>query len=420
MPANGSDAFAGYGYASLRNYIYWSTMIGVFCGFLRVQVPISIRLFDGIMLTNLVLMFLLVNFARIPAWIVCLIGCLALSGGIGIANGTDTMTQVSKEFLGISISVVYFYYFFKMIGNDFERAFLTYVRIAFWFAVIAFPLWIGSCIHLREYDRLKGLTAEPAAFCFIVLPAYYWCATSYLGSRKNGKEVAVFTVAFILSGSSMGFLGVAFGVVLLLSGRMKHFVAVPVVVGGLLGLAYWGSADFRLRADDTVVAALTQDVSGANLSTYALISNVFITQQVLKESPVFGNGLGSHPISHARFIGDIPGVERFIETGAADTNATEADSLALRSLSELGMLGFSGILIFMFYFHVGGTGPYAAISNAILACFLMKLIRDGSYFSAEQFFFVFIYMSSHRKHKLAIQSQQVLGRGFARPVLNVH
>ena len=48
---------------------------------------------------------------------------LAASGDIGIANGTDTISQVAKELLGISVSVVYFYYFFRMIGNDFERAF---------------------------------------------------------------------------------------------------------------------------------------------------------------------------------------------------------------------------------------------------------------------------------------------------------
>ena len=92
------------------------------------------------MLTNLVLMFLLVNFARIPASILCLVLYLAASGGIGIANGTDTISQVAKELLGISVSVVYFYYFFRMIGSKFEQAFLTYANIAFWFTVIAFPI----------------------------------------------------------------------------------------------------------------------------------------------------------------------------------------------------------------------------------------------------------------------------------------
>ena len=87
------------------------------------------------------------------------------------------------------------------------------------------------------------------------------------------KRSAVLTIAIILSASSLGYLGIAFGTVLLLSGRIKHFVAVPVVVGGLLILAYIASPFFRSRVDDMVVAISSQDVTGSNSSTYALISN---------------------------------------------------------------------------------------------------------------------------------------------------
>jgi hypothetical protein len=390
-------------YTSVHNYIYWSTLIGVFSGMLRVQIPFYLLLFYLIMLINFLLMPLIVNFARIAAWIPCFILYLAASGGIGIVFGTDTIAQVAKEFLGISVSVVYFYYFFKMIEDDVERAFSTYARIAFWFTIVAFPIWAGSCIYFHRFERLRGLTEEPTAFCILVLPAYYWYSYQYFTSRRFGTRVAVFTLAIILSESSNGYLAVAFGAVLLLSRRMKHLVFVPVVVGGLLGLAYSASADFRLRADDTLLALFTQDVSQSNYSTYALMSNLFVTQQVLKESPVIGNGLGSHVSSHQRFIGDVPGVERFL-TDSADLNATEAASLALRTLSELGILGFSGVLIFLFYFYVGGNGPRAALSNALLVCFSLKVLRDGNYFGPEQFFFIFIYMLNHRQHKLEVRS----------------
>ena len=247
------------------------------------------------------------------------------------------------------------------------------------------------------------MTAEPGAFCEIVLPAYYWYAYSYFSSRKEGGKVVIFTLAIALSDSTLGYLGVALVAMLLLSGRVKYILAVPIVVGGLLALAYTFSPDFRLRADDTLLAAFTQDVSRANLSTYASFSNLFVTEQVLKESPVV-KGLGSHPISHARFIADVPGIETFAGTPAEDLNATEAASLALRSLSELGIAGFSAVLIFIFYFRVGGAGTRAAISNAILVNFVFKLVRDGNYFPPEQFFFVFIYMLNHRQYKLETRS----------------
>jgi hypothetical protein len=399
-----SYAPAKAGNVSLRNYLYYSTLIGVFSAILTFNIGVGIRLFDLIMVVNLFLMFLLLNFTRIPAWIPCFLLYLAVSGGIGIANGTDSISQVAKEFLGISVSLLYYYFFFKLIGNDFERAFFTYARIAYWFAIIGILLWAFLGIAAGHYERLHSLASEPAAFCELVLPAYYWYAYLYFTSRKYAFEVIVFSLAIVLSGSSLGFLSGAFGAVLLLSGRKKHFFVIPIAVAGLLGLAYAVSSDFRLRVDDTLLAAATEDVTSANDSTYALISNVFVTQQVLIESPLLGNGLGSHPISHERFISDVPGVDSFIERGAADLNANEAASLTLRVLSELGILGFLGLLTFLFYFHVSGRGPRAAISNAILVCYFLKLIRGGLYFQPEQFFFAFIYILNHRKFKCEVRT----------------
>jgi hypothetical protein len=291
-----------------------------------------------------------------------------------------------------------------MIDNDFERAFNTYATIAFWFAVIALALWAFTCLYVQEFVRLLGLTREPTDFCILVLPAYYWYTYQYLTSRLYGTRVAVFSLAFVLANSTNGFVSVIFGAILLLSGRgrLKYLLAIPVVIGGIIGLAYTYSPEVRLRVDDTLHAAVTQDVNGSNLSTFALISNVFVTRQVLKESPLIGNGLGSHPISHDRFLADIPGVGRFVAFGTGGLNAPEAASLALRTLSELGILGFLGVLIFLFYFHVGGAGLRAVISNAILVVFFLKLIRDGNYFRPEQFFFIFIYMLNYRQHKLEV------------------
>ena len=390
------------GYDSIRNYIYWSTLLGLFSGMVRIRVSVFISLYDLIMLTNLVLMFLFKNVVRIPWRMICFMLFLAVSAVIGIAHGTDTMALAIKELLGISVSVLYAYCFFRMIRNDFERAFSKYADLAFWFTVIAFPLWVGSCIYAQDYERLRGLTAEPTAFCILILPAYYWYAYRYFTLRVDGMRVVTFTVALILSNSTNGLASAMLGVILLLAGfgRMKYLLAIPVVLGGLFALAYYTSPGFQLRISDTLRAIASRNVNGSNLSTFALISNVFVTEQVLKESPVIGNGLGSHPVSHDRYLANIPGVAPFVSIGAAGLNAPEAASLGLRSLSELGILGFAGILTFVFYFRVGGTGPRAAMSNAMLVVFFLKIIRDGGYFAPEQFFFVFIYILNHRQYMI--------------------
>jgi hypothetical protein len=398
---------------SLRNFIYYSTLLGVFSAVFVVRIPFAFRLFDAIMLLNLPLMFLLVDFALLPVWILCFILYLALSGTVGILFGTDTLPLVAKEFLGISVSLLYFYYFFKMIGMDYWRAFQTYLKIAYWFAILAFPLWIGSCVAAHGFERLKGLTQEPEWFCTLVLPAYYWSAYMYLTERKEGLKVAVFTLAIALSGSSMGYLCVAFGALLLGARRGGLFVVLPLVASAVLGLAYVSLDNVRTRVDDTFLALSNQDVSGTNLSTYALISNLFVTEKVLHESPLLGNGLGSHPVSHERFFADIPGVQFFVESGLADYNAPDASSMTLRVLSELGLVGFFGMLVFLIHFHVGGKGPDAAISNALLVCFFLKLVRFGLYFPPELLLFVFIYMLNHRA------SKRLVSQGRLRPSPNI-
>ncbi len=334
---------------------------------------------------------------------------LTLSLVIGVARGTDALPWCYLQYRGTVISLLYYYYFFRLIHFDSDRAFYTYAKFAFWFAVIALPLWAGTCIAAGMYVRLKGLATEPAQFCVLVLPAYYWYADRFLTSRKNAVEVAVLSLAVALSMSSLGYLSVAFGIVLLLSERRRALLVAPFIACALLGLTYATSPYFRLRADKTLIAAYTgdlsttlgesgtQDITGSSLSAYSLISNALVTADVLRESPLFGNGLGSHPVSHARFLAYLGVPDFFSENHIQNLNQAEAGSLTLRVLSEFGLIGFLGVLVFVFHFHVGGRGARAAISNGILTCFFLKLIRSGEYYQPEQFFFIFIYILNYWK-----------------------
>jgi hypothetical protein len=79
-------------------------------------------------------------------------------------------------------------------------------------------------------------------------------------------------------------------------------------------------------------------------------------------------------------------------------NAEDGASFAFRVLSELGLVGIAGVLIFLVYFHVR-DGVYGAISNGVLVYFFFKLLRNGLYFEPEQFFFVFVYILNYRQFK---------------------
>jgi len=174
-------------------------------------------------------------------------------------------------------------------------------------------------------------------------------------------------------------------------------------IGGLAVVAVTGasiyatSADFRIRFDDTVRAAVEGTVQNANLSTFALISNAFVTSQVISEHPIAGNGLGSHLLSHNVYIGDVPGVAAFEKMdfrGQAtmeQLNAADANSLLLRLLSETGLAGLLAVGLFIAHYRAPRGGERAAINSAILVYFFAKLLRAGHYFPPEEFFFVFAY-----------------------------
>jgi hypothetical protein len=382
--------------ASLRKYLYYSTILYVFSLLLMSHFGLSIRLLE----LNLILICLVVKVTRISRWIFWFVLYLAVSCGIGIAHGTDSFSWCILEYRAIVINVIYYFYFFRMIGNDSDRAFVAYAKVAYWFAVIGLFVWAGACILGRDFERLRGLATEPAQFCSLVLPAYYWYAHQFITLRKHAFKVITFTITVVLTASSVGYISAAFGIVLLLlSKRRKYVLIAPAIVCVLLGLAYSLSSEVQKRVNDTLLVAATGDLTGANLSTYAIISNAMVTQQVLEESPLIGNGLGSHPMSHARFLADIPGVESFIGMNLDATNALEANSLTLRVLSELGILGLLGVCAFLVHFFVGGNSPRAAISKAILVCFFLKLLRSGEYYQPEQFFFIFIYILNYRKFK---------------------
>ena len=219
-----------------RKYIYFSTILGVFSGAAVYRAGVDILLFYFIVLSNLVLMSLELDLSNIPMWVVGICSYLFASGTIGTLNGTDSVTQFLKEFVGITISILYFYYSFKLQDNQVDRIFRSYARAAYWVCILGLAIWGISCVAIGEFVRLTSITTEPAHFCTLVLPAYYWYAYCYISKRKHRIEVAVFTVAIILSTSSLGYLSVAFGMVLSGSRRKKLILFALLIVGGFLAL----------------------------------------------------------------------------------------------------------------------------------------------------------------------------------------
>ena len=387
---------------SLRRYLHFSTLLGVFSGALSIYVGSTVFFFYFVMLFNLLLIWAFLGSVVLPKWLGSFLLYLAAGGAIGVFRGTDTIYLVVKQLGAISLSALYFANFFELEGNTVDRAWLTYCRMAYWSSVLALSLWPMECLIEHELVRLHGIATEPAAFCLLALPAWYWFAHSWKTSGRYRKEVAVITIAMGCSISSLGYLGMAIGLLFLLTSKRNVLsIFAPIVILCLLAGVYYLSENVRIRASDTVTSLATNDLSGANLSTYAILSNMFVTERVLALHPFLGNGLGSHVLSNERYISEAPGVEELVNSTSWDAGANthDAASLTLRSLSELGLVGFLGILWFIQHFRVGGFGYRAAISSGILLVFFEKMLRGGGYSNPEQFFFIFVYFLNSRQFR---------------------
>lgn len=384
----------------LTNWIYYSTIAGVFSGILMLmEQPVHFRVFDVLMLFNLPIILFLLKSRRMSWWPLLLFLFCTGSGAIGILTGTDTVPLVAKEVVGLTISAFYAYYFFRFINYDYLRAFDTYALFAVWFGAIGLPFWIVRCYTYHELLRFAGIALEPSQIGVLLLPAFYWYAYKMFTARQCIVRCIFLLLLLILSGSSLAFISLILGGFFLLASRMKHLIIAPIVGLCVASAVYSHSEKFRTRVDDTLYSIVNQDVADVNISTYAVMSNLFITRQVLARSPLIGFGIGSHLVSHERFLASVPGIRVWLGSGVEDFNAANGASYLVRCLSEFGYVGLFGSLFFLYYFYVPGGGRYSAVSNAILICFILKLLRDGAYFPPEQFFFILIYVLNYHASK---------------------
>jgi len=148
------------------------------------------------------------------------------------------------------------------------------------------------------------------------------------------------------------FIVVAVALIILpkkISARMIFRVgsASAIILVSLLAITYTTEGSFLSKL---TTVALVFDSSGVDtsdngqLSALAVASNITVALKSLEASPLFGGGLGSHPLSYAVFapwyVGDMSSLDGL--------NADDAASLLFRLISEVGIVGTS-----LFLFALG-------------------------------------------------------------------
>ncbi len=380
----------------MRHYLYYSSILAIFTEAFVTRYIIDIKLFYFIVFVNLIILVLYRSFLNRK--LIFFYAFLLFSGAVSIVLKTNLLPLFLGQLFGILIISFYYFNFFVLFEDRLLKIFRDYTLCCFYVALIGIAIFIFNLVQ-GSIEPLRSIMLEPAHYATIVLPGFYYA----LANKAFPRYVwIVILLSILLSGSSLGILGIALSALL----WMKRIDPVRLAGGSLIALillviGYMKYEPLRQRTDDTYKAFFKNNVSQVNLSTFFLASHFHVATQSLKRNPLLGSGLGSHELSHQKFVYDLSGVHDYLPF--LHINAKDAASLFLRVMSDFGLVG----LALLAYFIVSNYLPapdepdkvyFHLISKAILLYFFCKLLREGHYFSPEMYFFVFAFVFARRAY----------------------
>lgn len=401
---------------NLRKYLLHSTVLCAFSEAFLFRVGFDFKLFYILVLVNYLLMFL--NYRmKFSKRINIILFLIFIIGFLTVFLFGNQIGRVFSQVIGIAIIANFFYAFFKLNLDTPINIFKLYCRysyivsligILFFFLYLFHVDVIGLMIKYLPFGypgttgtfRLQSIMLEPAHFAGVVLPAYFY----YLNNiKKRKKQFFVIFTALVLSFSSVAYLGMLVCFLILKSRNPLKKISLVAFGAAFATVVYFYSENVKLRVDDSFQTILSngRDLGDVNLSTYALFSNVYVAKRVFLDSPIIGHGIGSHPISHKKYVKQIDSGEVLERLDLVDINSEDANSLFLRIISELGLLGLISVCLFIYKYYTN-DGTY--VSQSILIYFLYKLLREGHYFSPEMYLFVMLYLFVNYKYKARSRS----------------
>jgi hypothetical protein len=338
-----------------------------------------------------------------------------------ILEGKDTYLLLFKQLLAIYLNAALCYMVLKLNGWEVRPLFQMYLR--FCVAVAAFGIlqeagyvlgirgiydlsWLipgyGVAVGEGSLLRIHSVMSEPSSFALVLTPAFFAAIISL--SRPalallSPRDSIIIMGAMALSFSSVGYIGVFIaGILLMINyGKIRWILIMLAIIPALGWLTYATSIEIRKRVDDSLnYLNGTGDLEKINLSSFAIFSNMHVAYRSFVENPLLGSGLGSHPISYGKHIGNIVDLEKT----KLLLNKEDANSLFLRLMSETGLLGLAMVFWFLFRFRLpmarDGTGGLWIMNNGIFVYIALRLIRFGHYFDIGFFIFFWIYYYTYK------------------------
>jgi O-antigen ligase len=338
-------------------------------------------------------------------------------GVFQIMMGNNEWFLFFKIFLGLLLSTIFYYYVIQYYEMNIERMFNLYLKWSYWTAVIGIIQYVSFKIHFSPgYDygwlhfnkwavvssgegliRINSIYMEPSQLGIMLGPAAFVAILNIF--RKQNLEYKnyqnyIILIAMYLSKSSTGYIGLFFVIVIIgLNLGYLSYLGLLLAIGFLVGFGLYNSVDeFKSRIDAALGLWLHQDfdIKNVNTSSFVQYNNAHIAYNNFKEHPIFGTGIGSHPVAFEKYSY----TRSIVKIKGFDNNSADANSLLLRIMSETGLMGLFFIIAIVIQCFVGNDGidnKYWVISGAILVLILLYLFRQGNYFVNGFPFFVWLY-----------------------------
>lgn len=378
---------------NVKQYLLFTSVIAIFTEGFFFHFIIDWKLIYLIILSNYFIL-LKYNKLKLNNYFILLLTALFVHGIITNVFIGIPPNYMFAQIIGIAIMGIYYYNFVGLYEK--EEIISLYLKISLYVAVIGYVFYFLKfhpfAHHANEY-RLMSIFKEPAHYVVVLLPACYY----YLKTKKYFPFFIIFGT-LILSNSSLGYVGCAlmFIVPNLSIKRFGYFITIIPVIIGFFYYVYTQYPFLKLRIDDTYETLNSVNTGKfkeeTNLSSYAILSNLYIAKENVKDHP-FGSGIGSHLFIHNNiYIKETRAPEYLKKQNLESSNDTDANSMFTRIVSEMGIIGFILIIYLMFLasksFKLNSNQIFFA--QGVFIYLLLKLFRDGHYFPPE--FYLFIWL----------------------------
>ena len=319
--------------------------------------------------------------------------------------------EMLKKIIGIAILSITFYNYVYHYRNRIQEIFSVFLYISIIISFIAIIQQIGWILKIPlMYDfnylgiknyvdnvgpiiRSTSIASEPAHLAYMLVPSFFIAFGSIL-SNKMPFHMSFFkrwiiVIAMLLSFSLIGYFSMLVCVLYLfvyiktdtLKKLYISFFIFPIVI--ITAALNFGNVASRLSH----MINNSFEVNSSTLSQWGLISNLYVAYSSLTNTP-FGTGIQTHQYNYDKYFSDL------YYLGTIRINEIDANSLILRMISELGIIGVSTIILFYVFFRIRKKifffELYFVLNTIAFLFIYLYAIRNGAYLDPMLWLFISI------------------------------